>query len=267
MAFSIKANRSLRVFLQWVLGKKIAVRHYPNSQLRIMFPAAKQLSLYFSRTAVMEPIITDNFRRIIGVNDLIYDVGANIGYFTLLFRHWATNGKVVAFEPDPNNLNFLESNIKLNKFDQIKIIPKAVSDRNGRSEFYLDLNTGRTSSIVQGVFHPVGMFGLKRINVQTTTCDLIAEIEGFPNVIKCDIEGHETAFLKGATNILSKRPIIMIEVQAVNYGSIEDILHPLGYRFYDAQKPLTAESDYLKSINVENVFAIHEEKYYGLFHK
>lgn len=87
---------------------------------------------------VWEPIETNFFKREIKENDIVLDIGANIGYYTLLFaRQVGTKGKVYAFEPEPNNFSLLAKNVLINKYENVIYIDKAVSDINGSQKLFL----------------------------------------------------------------------------------------------------------------------------------
>ena len=61
--------------------------------------------------------------------NFVIDLGANIGYYTcILAKLVGKDGKVFAFEPDPRNLKLLEKNIKVNEYNNVVIVDKAVSD-------------------------------------------------------------------------------------------------------------------------------------------
>lgn len=77
------------------------------------------------------------------------DVGANIGYFSLIAAKLVgSQGRVYAFEPNEENFNLLAQNIKLNNFSQVTAIKKGVSDRNGAAKLYLDLKNPCRHSLI-----------------------------------------------------------------------------------------------------------------------
>src|SRR4030042_4007070 len=84
------------------------------------------------------------FKQLAKEGDTVVDIGAHIGYYTLLAaRIVGDTGKVYAFEPDPANHDVLVGNIKLNGFQNVVTVRKAISDKNGQIELYLnEKNTG-----------------------------------------------------------------------------------------------------------------------------
>ena len=69
--------------------------------------------------------------------DVVVDIGAHAGIFTILASYYAKNGKVYAFEPMKENYELLKENIKLNSAENIEAINKAVSKSSGKIKFYV----------------------------------------------------------------------------------------------------------------------------------
>ena len=139
--------------------------------------------------------------------DHFVDLGANVGYFTLLAAaRIGPLGKVTSFEPARSVRSTLEHNITMNGFRQVTVIPVAASDRNGTSSFF------------EGPPDHTGISSLRSLpeassgyTVETTTLDEVLP-DNAVRVIKIDIEGGETAAIKGMTNTLQRnRPAIILE--------------------------------------------------------
>ena len=85
-----------------------------------------------------EPIETDLIKKHVKRGDVVLDLGANIGYFTLILpRLVGEEGKVFAFEPDPENFALLKKNVEINSYQNVVLVQKAVSNRNGKATLYL----------------------------------------------------------------------------------------------------------------------------------
>jgi FkbM family methyltransferase len=254
----LKCNRIIRSCFQTLLGKYNTSRPYKNLNATLHFLAGRHLSNFLSRFAEQEPIITENILKFIKPGSIVFDIGANIGYYTIMFSKIASQGIVISVEPDHYNLYWINKNIVMNHLTNVTLIPKAISNVESEVEFYVDKNTGRTSSLSKEVFHPAGNFGLEKTTVRTITCDSIAQ-KNNPDFIKCDIEGHEVAFLAGATETLKHHPIIMMEVKEENRKEVMRILHDSGYSMYNAEKSWTSTTTRLLQIESENILAIPAE--------
>ncbi len=135
--------------------------------------------------------------------DVVYDIGANVGSYTILSAVLAgSSGQVFAFEPVPENVRFLQEHVRLNAFTHVKILEVAVSDRNGsvRFEANPDRVLGRISSAGQIVVNCVVLDELLK-NGELPP----------PNCLKIDVEGGEAGVLRGAQEILQRiRPVIFV---------------------------------------------------------
>jgi FkbM family methyltransferase len=118
---------------------------------------------------------------------IAFDVGANVGYYTLLLaRRVGPKGLVIAFEPNPSNLIYLKQHLRLNKIDNVKIVEAAVDDKEGVAFFS---GSGSMGKLSQAGF-----------SVNSVILDNYPR----PDFIKMDIEGGETAALRGSTKILAE---------------------------------------------------------------
>ena len=85
-----------------------------------------------------EQLTVEYFKKIIKKGDIVLDLGANIGYYTLIFAKLVGEvGHVFAFEPDPSNFELLSKNVKENKHENVTLIQKAVSDKNEKIKLYV----------------------------------------------------------------------------------------------------------------------------------
>ena len=152
------------------------------------------------------------FRSFIRPGDVVLDVGANTGFYTLLSSKLAgSSGHVYAFEPMPRNIDFLERHVKLNAARNVTIIPLAVAASSGKARFRLGANASMGGLANEG-----------ELEVQTGSLDdlLAGGRIALPNFIKMDIEGGETDALNGASAILAAR-IATIVLSAHGYGQYE----------------------------------------------
>jgi FkbM family methyltransferase len=152
-----------------------------------------------------EPHITTIIRRELKPDNTFVDIGANVGWFTLLaasiLRH---GGRVFAIEPNYNNLQLLYRSIIANRLQNVIVYPYAVTEAN----HILQLNSARSNGFVS----QVGDVGNSTTYVQGVNLDNLLKDEPKIDFIKIDIEGHEPVALKGMQGIIKKhRPLIITE--------------------------------------------------------
>jgi hypothetical protein len=157
-------------------------------------------------------------------DDVLYDVGANVGMVAL---HAAKKCRTIAFEPDPSFRSRLEANMALNPGGRLTVEPVAVSDHDDTVELFTNGAGGNSPSLA----HHEGVEG--RVSVTARSLDsLLAEGSlPKPTVIKMDIEGAEILALRGATKLLQgpDRPrALFIEVHDTllpDFGSTPEEVH------------------------------------------
>ena len=169
-----------------------------------------------------EPEQTQAFQKIIRPGDVIFDVGAHYGYYTLLCSTLAgPNGKVFAFEPSPGNIPRLQKHIRLNHCDNVTVLEVALSDHEGRARFDNRAGSGT------GHLSPSG-----RIEVPITTLDTLSTPWPAPNVVKIDCEGAEVEVLRGSEKtIRSAKPAIFLSTHGDELKqTCFNLLEQWGYR-------------------------------------
>jgi FkbM family methyltransferase len=161
-----------------------------------------------------EPELQNAARDFVQPGMVIFDVGANIGYISLLMaRLSGENGQVFSFEALPNNLLRLQKNIALNHMQSIiKVIPKAVVDSSCPVSFLT-----HSSNAMGKALGSVGRneHYEQEIKVAGLTLDDFVFLEGnpAPDLIKMDIEGGEVLAIKGMHRLLKeKHPLLFIEL-------------------------------------------------------
>jgi FkbM family methyltransferase len=159
-----------------------------------------------------EPEVTHLIYEVLRPGMTTVDVGAHLGYYTLLFKiKVRESGKVFAFEPDPYYFGLLKRALLANGMDAgIFIYQMAVWDKNGTATFFLD-QYGGTSNL----FKPTIYGG--SITVETITLDTFFEKLGWPNVdlIKIDVEGAELAVLSGMEELNRRNKSLRLIVEFV----------------------------------------------------
>jgi len=159
--------------------------------------SAQQL-LFLHREQMLEDrqLIT----RLIKPGMRIIDVGANIGYYMLMFRHLVgEQGEVICVEPSPENLIELRKNITENPFTNIELHEVAIGSEEG------------TVSVRGGINSGVVKDGAGIASVELRTLDSLTE--SAVDFVKIDVDGYEGQVLEGALPLLRRdHPILYLEV-------------------------------------------------------
>lgn len=167
------------------------------------------ISNFLAREFVLEPEETEILRRKIKSGMVVVDIGANIGYYSVLFSKWVGNtGKVYCFEPDPENFSLLKKNIIANNYHNTNLIQKAVSNSNKEGVLYLSKENIGDHRILN--FHYYDRDNEReKIKIQSTKLDSIFSNKKI-NLIKMDIQGAEMLALDGMKDILQNNSNLMI---------------------------------------------------------
>jgi FkbM family methyltransferase len=151
-------------------------------------PVAMAMDNYESET-------TEQFERTLTAGMVVLDIGAHVGYYSLLAaRLVGPSGKVFSFEPEIDNYQLLRQNIELNGYENIYTNQCAVSNKVGETTLFLaNLDSGR-HSIYNHSLPQKGSY-----TVPTVTIDSFLEEQGWPKVdlVKIDVEGAEPDVLEG----------------------------------------------------------------------
>ena len=195
------AGRGLRKFAavnslnDWVVRKLKTKTAVVDGHLMHLDPRD---SLDLSVNEVYEPFETELVHQLVGKGDKVLDVGANIGYYTLIFaRQVGACGRVFAFEPDPANFALLKKNVESNGYKNVVLVNAALSDQSGRLKLYLcDENRGD---------HRIYPSAENRqaIEIPAITADLcVGDQAGDIRFVKMDVQGAEGRVLLGMDRIL-----------------------------------------------------------------
>ncbi|MFH1210103.1 MAG: FkbM family methyltransferase [archaeon] len=182
-----------------------------------------------------------------------FDLGANLGYYSLLVAKISNKSSIFAFEPNPDVLPLLRRNKRRN----IVIVPKAVSNYNGTSEFYSTgkIDSGISTLNLKNIKASNLDWKIKKIlKVEILTLDSFCEKNNIiPNFLKIDVEGAEMSVLEGSKNILTRYNLILaieiwIKPFTTNYKQAIKLLESCGYLMFI----ITDEGD-LKQISEKDL--------------
>jgi FkbM family methyltransferase len=158
---------------------------------------------------------------------VVYDVGAHWGYYTLVAsRVVGDTGRVIAFEPNHENIQILRRNIQYNNIKNIECLEIAVGDLCGKVSFDPGADTGLGKISTAG-----------KIQVECRTLDSLMDSLSKPQLIKIDVEGAEAAVIRGASRLIAEiRPVLFIEMHgAQEFAECHQILSLQGYSLVELQ--------------------------------
>lgn len=195
--------------------------------------------------------ITKVFMRLVQPGMTVVDIGANIGYYSLIAgTQVGPGGKVISFEANPQVFRLLANSMEINGFlDRAELVNKGVMDKPGELTFYKLANHHGSS----GFFIDPATVSQFRDSTEKLAVPCLSLDEYFGardlrlDVVKIDAEGAEPAIIAGATTVLTRNPAIKIlmEYTPVNRAAVDTLLS-MGFKMwnigYDATlAPVTVE--------------------------
>lgn len=165
------------------------------------------------------------------------DIGAHVGFYALLAGHANAAATVFAFEPLPATFERLARNLSLNGLSNVTCMQCAVGNSDGIVPFYKGDQEIPCSAGSSFEFYKPWASEMRTMEVTSVTGDRFLEDRGLTGVdlVKIDTESTEPQVLQGLANSINRdRPNIFCEVLS-GFGTeqqIEELLKPLGYRFY-----------------------------------
>lgn len=186
---------------------------------------------------------------------VVVDIGANIGFYTLLLAKLAATGRVYAFEPGRLSFSLLTINTLLNGYENVELVNQGVTSSTGTAFYYSGgtVESGSTVALEQPVFDHTR----HRVAVPTVALDdFFRDRHAKVDYIKIDIEGGEFEALKGMTQLLENNPQIWLTVEFAPYlplwANVDikeflDFVRGLGFQLYDVsrQSDVPATDEYL----------------------
>jgi FkbM family methyltransferase len=179
---------------------EVVVRSGPARGLRLLIDP--QHEKYYWTGAYERPV-QGAFEALLRPGDVVWDIGAHIGFFSLLAaRQVGREGVVHALEPSPANRDRLEATLRLNGETRVHVHALAVSGERGARRLY---GENSTASFIPRDESPINVDG-------RTLDDLLDELDT-PDFVKLDVEEAELDCLRGARELLtSVRPILVMEL-------------------------------------------------------
>ncbi len=208
-------------------------RLYTGDKLRVDLSSSVGRSIWLRHVYEMD--VEKAIRNILGKGDVFIDIGANVGYFSVIAsRIIGKSGKVYAFEAIPKICGLLSESIAINDIKNIMLFNNAVYSEKNKVLFHCMKNSA--FSHISG-----DNTSDNAIETDSITLDSMLHKLGKVDVMKIDVEGAEMNVLLGGEKLIDRyKPRIVMEVQdwslqRFNYNSkdIISFLGKLGYKVYD----------------------------------
>jgi len=236
----IKGRDFVKSLLEMILGKKTRVHRIPFGPIKgrkIFLSPQISLRMWFG---VDEPWIAQLSQKLLGPSDVVYDLGAHVGYTTTLFAHFLRgSGEVHSFEILPRTADYLRRTIEANGFQNVTIHVVGL----GAEEAVYDLPIGPTAMTS---LLAKGEEGQPFQSCKVVRLDDYRKENGLPapTLIKMDIERAEIDCLNGSLSLINEcRPAMIIAFHSkalLQQGF--SLLTSLDYDLFDQHGQLVSDS-------------------------
>lgn len=215
------ARRLVAASSRWIRRQDVTISHGPAAGLR--FNASGANPGYALGTS--EPDVQEAVRLRVHRGEVVYDIGANVGFYTVLMaRLVGPTGAVAAFEPLPETADAARHNARMNRFDHVAVFANAVGRRAGQVRMVL----GQESTWAKLADH--ASTG-PTVDVAMVAIDDLVESGTIrpPAFVKIDVEGAELEVIEGMRRtIAASRPTILCEMHGKNVD-FAALMDELGY--------------------------------------
>ncbi|MBI3161139.1 MAG: FkbM family methyltransferase [Chloroflexi bacterium] len=189
----------------------------------------------------------ERVRQIVKPGMTVIDIGAHIGYYTRLLSELAgPKGRVLAFEPNPENFDILKKNMTPRRYNNVELFNCAVGDREGTLPLYVSPGNSN-HSLIQGYTEAQGV-----IEVRVVALDSFLRERGIEQIdfVKSDTEGAEPLVLAGMKETAARSPqlhlLMELNPTALRCGGVEpeqflDTIRRMGFEIEMIRSDLSAK--------------------------
>ncbi len=243
------ARQAYRFFFSKVLGKGLVLAEVQGSKMYLDL-SDRYVSIGLFLDSNYEKGTSDLFKKLLKPGMVVLDVGAYIGYYTLIAaKIVGDKGKVFVFEPDPNNYELLLKNIQINSYQNVVAVNKAVSNQAGKGELFLSSENRGDHRIYNS------LDSRPAIEIELISLDEFFKNQEHPiDLIKMDIQGAEMAALLGMNKILERNPNLKMIIEFWPFG-----LEKFGYSLAEFLNHIQNLSYRLQLITDEGLEAIEKD--------
>jgi FkbM family methyltransferase len=154
--------------------------------------------------------------------DIVCDIGANKGSYLYWLSRWTPQGRVIAFEPQPELASYLESSFRAPRFTNVTVEASGVGGSSGSRSLYLP-SKNSPGATLNAKHYPAGT---PSVTVPVVALDDYFGAGRPPDILKIDVEGAELEVFRGAERILTERgPLLVFECEQrhLDTGSVFDV--------------------------------------------
>jgi FkbM family methyltransferase len=240
--------------LHWLIKRKPVLLEGWYADLKIILPkSGSAAQVFYRRHSSIE--IVRVMERILKPGDIVVDIGAHIGEYTLIAAYLVKPvGVVYAIEPQAECVNYIRQNCEINGLKNVKVYQLAVGDRSGSVSFKRDPRSWGGLMVSDG----------GNLSVQSVRLDDFAEWVGLKNIafIKIDAAGNELAVLNGGTSLFTQPnpPIIVCKLYHPKV-----VKERFGYEAVEVLKLLWEWKFKTKALIENNTVEITMDHYLKLF--
>lgn len=248
----------MRAVLEWFSKGKVLKKRTPVDLGRRTIFVSPDASLRFWKPGLQSDLF-DFARSFVKPGDAVWDVGANVGLFSVAAAEKAgTDGRVISIEADIWLVGLLRktASAQPETSAKIEVLSVAVDRTLGIASFNI-AKRGRASNYLASMPALSQTGGVREsVHVITVTLDWLLDQVGPPAVLKIDVEHAEVEVLKGAERVLSEgRPVILCEVQSASRSEVTSLLRRHRYKMYDWDSSPWAAVEQ----TIQNTLALPEE--------
>lgn len=181
-------------------------------------------NLYVRR--VWEPQVTRHLRTFLSQGMTVLDIGANVGYYTLLFSELVgSNGRVFAFEPEPSRFNLLKANVEENRCTNVVLRREAVSNMTGEMRLNMDPRANPGDNRLFDWPDARSSVMVKTVRLDDLFPDPLSSVD----FVKMDIQGAEAIAFQGMRNLVSTSRAITVLMEFWPEGISKSGMEPKAY--------------------------------------
>lgn len=225
-------------------------RNNRSYQMRYLFdttrPTQRNMAAHLLNGSLYEPEVSVVLMRVLQDGDGFIDVGANVGFFTVLAAQLVgSTGRVYAFEPEQENFGCLAQNVALNNLSNVVTYQVAVGDQVGTTELFINSDNDGGHALWNPGAHSFNKLSREKVvkqDVKMITLDSVLAGADVPiKVVKIDAEGYEQHVLHGALELITRHrvPFVLAEVNRLalqqaggSERALFQLMRHLGYCAY-----------------------------------